>query len=162
MRFRLLLSLPFSLLIVGLLLVSASSLVSAVEAPLGPEARLARFVTADGRGSERRVSIAVGESRCDVLRRELHALSHEVTPCALAPECDGSPLLCPVALDDRIEREYERLRDALHAHCGMPRGLLDHAWELGAQTELAEGCGLVHDGWEAAARGEAAPASYSF
>lgn len=157
MRFRLLVSLPFALGIVGLLLLSVSSFVSAVEAPLGPDGRSAGVAR-----SGYAAGFATGESRCDVLRREIHALSHEVTPCANAPECHGSPLLCPVALDVRIEREYERLRDALHAHCGVPRGLLDHAWELGEQVEVADGCALAHDGWESAARGESAPKSYSF
>jgi hypothetical protein len=174
-RFRLLVSLPVSLLIVGLLLVSAASFVAAVEgpSPSGSGAipvddvadREVASVRAEARtrtGAKARTEAGIGESRCDVLRREIHGLSHEVTPCALAPECHGSPLLCPVALDVQIEREYERLRDALQAQCGMPRGLLDFAWEIGAQTQVAERCELAHDGWEAAARGESAPSSYSF
>jgi len=102
------------------------------------------------------------ESSCDVLRRELHALSHETTSCALAPECRGSPLLCPRALDDRLTREYERLRDALDAECGLPRTLVDFAWATGETTDGTSGCGITHDGFEAAARGEARPRSYVF
>lgn len=162
-RFRLLVSLPFSLLIVGLLLVSASSLVAAVEGPSPPgSGRAPAFDVADRELASFGAEAGAGEARCDVLRREIHALSHEVTPCALAPECHGSPLLCPIALDARIEREYARLRDALHLHCGVPRGLLDYAWEAGAQADVAERCELAHDGWEAAARGESAPSTYSF
>lgn len=159
-RFRLLASLPFSLLIVGLLLVSASSLVAAVAGPSQPGS--APIPDVDSADREVDADAGTGESRCDVLRREIHALSHEVTPCSLAPECHGSPLLCPIALDPRIEREYTRLRDALQSHCSMPPGLLDFAWEVGTQSDVAEGCELAHAGWEAAARGEAAPSSYSF
>ncbi len=149
MRFRLLVALPFSLLLVGILFASLANLVIAVEG---------RGAEADGRV----FPMGAYESRCDRLRREIHALSHEVTLCELAPECHGSPLLCPVALDPRIDREYERLRDALDAQCGLPRGLLDFAWEVGAQADRVDRCGLSHDGWEAAARGATPPASYSF
>lgn len=153
MRFRLLGALAISLLLVGIILASAATLVSAIEG------------RGDGAGSPADwpdLAMRADEERCDVLRREIHALSHEVVPCELAPECHGSPLLCPVALDSRIVREYERLRDALHEHCGLSRSLLDFAWEVGAQADLAETCELAHDGFEAAARGEARPASYSF
>jgi hypothetical protein len=153
MRFRLLLALPISLWLVGMILASAATLVTAIER---------RSDGADGPAEFAAIAIRSSESRCDVLRREIHALSHEVTPCELAPECHGSPLLCPVALDPRIDREYQRLRDALHEHCGLPRDLLDFAWEVGTQTDLAETCALAHDGFEAAARGESRPKSYSF
>ena len=153
MRFRWLIAFPFSLLVVGIILAVTATLVSAIEG------------WGNGAGSPFKgpvVSMRPHESQCDVLRREIHALSHEVTPCELAPECHGSPLLCPVAIDPRIDREYERLRDALQEHCGLPRGLLDFAWAVGSQTDVAETCELSHDGWEAAARGEARPTSYSF
>ena len=157
MRFRLLLALPLSLALVGIILVSAATLVSAIEGRGdGIDASHDALVDSTLRMERPR------ESRCDALRREIHALSHEVVPCELAPECHGSPLLCPVALDPRIDREYQRLRDALHEHCGLPRSLLDFAWEVGTQTDLAESCALAHDGFEAAARGEARPTSYSF
>lgn len=146
---RLLVSLPFALLVGLLLIGSTSALVSAFE---------------HGRDSRPAAAIRVelfAES-CDVLRHELHALSHAVSPCELPPDCHGSPLLCPVALDARIEREYARLRDALHEQCGLSRSLVDFAWDAGQQLESTDRCGLVHDGFEAAARGEARPASYSF
>jgi hypothetical protein len=153
MRFRLLLALPISLVLVGIILVSAATLVSAIEG---------RSDEAGGPAAISAIASRAQTPQCDVLRREIHALSHEVTPCELAPECHGSPLLCPVALDPRIDREYRRLRGALHEHCGLPRSLLDFAWEVGTQTDLAETCELAHDGFEAAARGEARPTSYSF
>lgn len=99
---------------------------------------------------------------CDALRREIHALSHEVSRCALVPECHGQPLRCPLTRDPRIEREYASLRDALHAHCGLPRSLVDFAWSAGEQVDLDADCAIVHDGWEAVFRGEAQPTSYSF
>jgi hypothetical protein len=133
MRFRLLLSLPISLLLVAIILVSAAKLVTAVEGGIdggdGLDAPLDARVPA----------VRAPESHCDVLRREIHALSHEVV----------------------ITREYERLRDALHDHCGLPRSLVDFAWEVGAQMDLAETCEFAHDGFEAAARGESRPTSYS-
>jgi len=167
-RCRLIASFAFAACLVGLALVSAATFVSALDR---------HEVLSDGGspdpqvGHEASARLALGgirlESSCDELRRELHALSHEVSRCELTPECKGSPLLCPRALDPRIDREYERLRDALHQHCGFPRGLLDFAWAAGVtggidEVDLAEGCEVSHDGWEAAARGEARPESYSF
>lgn len=168
MRLRLIASFAFAACLVGLALVSAATFVSALDRhailddawPRDPEA---------GYGASARLTLGGIrlESSCDELRRELHALSHAVSRCELTPECKGSPLLCPRALDARIDREYERLRDALHAHCGFPSGLLDFAWAAGVtggvdEVDLAEGCEVAHDGWEAAARGEARPESYSF
>ncbi len=145
---RLLVSLSLALSIGLLLIASTSALVSAFEH--GASEPIAAI----------RVEL-VAES-CDVLRHELHALSHAVSPCELPPDCQGSPLLCPVALDASIEREYARLRDALHDQCGLSRSLVDFAWDAGQQLETTDRCGLVHDGFEAAARGEARPTSYSF
>lgn len=169
MRFRLLVSLPLSLAIVGLMLVSASTLFAAVEnapaaSPIGTAARGASEragFAADGSAEDVEREVPT-EVRCNRLRHEIHALSHEVTPCELAPECHGSPLLCPIALDPRIEREYARLREALRADCGLSPELLDFAWEAGAEVDLAERCELVHDGWEAAVRGERALSTYTF
>ncbi|MBK7952046.1 MAG: hypothetical protein IPK00_25680 [Deltaproteobacteria bacterium] len=146
---RLLVSFPIALLLGFMLIASTAALVSAVE----------------NRGASKPIEAIrvelVAES-CDVLRHELHALSHAVSPCELPPDCQGSPLLCPIALDARIEREYARLRDALHDQCGLSRSLVDFAWDAGEQLESTDHCGVVHDGFEAAARGEARPTSYSF
>ncbi|MEZ4332433.1 MAG: hypothetical protein R3F35_11800 [Myxococcota bacterium] len=149
MRNRLLASFPVALLLVAVALASAATLVSAfdrtAEAEVGQAFVVERF-----------------ESTCDTLRRELHALSHDVVSCSLPPECHGSPLLCPAALDPESQQEYERLRDALHAQCGLPRSLVDFAWGAGEQIDAGARCGRVHDGFEAAARGEARPSSYLF
>lgn len=153
MRFRRLLRLFVSLLLatsIGFVFIaSTSALVSAFEhrgdaAPSAP------------------IRVELVATTCDVLRHELHALSHAVSPCELPPDCQGSPLRCPIALDPRIEREYTRLRDALHDQCGLSRSLVDFAWEAGQQIASTDRCALVHDRFEAAARGEARPTSYSF
>lgn len=120
------------------------------------------WVSALEHGSDRVRADVSAAPDCDVLRREIHALSHEVSRCALVPECHGQPLRCPVTRDPRIERDYARLRDALHAHCGLPRSLVDFAWTAGEQIDLDEDCAIVHDGWEAVVRGETRPTSYSF
>lgn len=146
---RLLVSFSLSTVLGLLFLSSTSLLVSAVE-----ERGESTAVEA--------ISVELVAPSCDGLRHALHALSHAVSPCELSPDCQGSPLLCPIALDPRIEREYARLRDALHARCGLSRSLVDFAWEAGRQVETTDRCGVVHDGFENAARGEARPTSYSF
>ncbi len=172
MRFRLMISLPLSLAIVGLLLVSASTLFAAVEDAQGtPSVAATRRSEHGSAGSAAAASSGSAEgrapsesaaARCDRWRREIHALSHEVTPCALAPECHGSPLLCPIALDPGMEREYARLRTVLQTECGIAPDLLDFAWSAGSEVDLGERCEVVHDGWEAAARGSRAPSTYTF
>lgn len=149
MRRRLAASFVIAFSLVAALLASTATFVSAVERSRAPAA-------------EPPFEVRRYETACDVLRREIHVLSHRVVRCDLTPECQGSPLLCPIAQDPRIEREYERLRDALHEQCGLSRSLLDFAWESGAQVDLSEDCGVAHDGFEAAIRGESAPTSYSF
>jgi len=153
-------------LVLGLVvLVSASTFVEALEPGSGDSAGAAADPGAEPRFSPLLAGLT-RESSCDVMRRELHALSHEVIPCGRAPECQGSPLACPRALDPRIAREYERLRDALDAECGLSRDLVDFAWELGRQpgesSDTGGDCALVHDGFEAAVRGEARPTTYTF
>lgn len=154
MRFRLLGSFSVALLVALCVLAAAAAWVTALERDAAPE------TTATGSASPPDpVSEPVD---CDVLRHEIHALSHEVSRCALVPECRGQPLRCPITRDPRIEREYTRLRDALHAHCGLPRSLVDFAWTVGEQIDLDEDCAVVHDGYEAMVRGESRPTSYSF
>lgn len=154
MRNRLLASFPVAVLLVLVALVSASTLVSAFDraGDDGAEAETAAHA----------FLVERPESTCDALRRELHSLSHEVVSCALPPDCHGSPLLCPAALDPGPQRDYERVRDALHDQCGLPRDLVDFAWGAGSQIDATHRCGRVHDGFEAAARGEARPSSYLF
>lgn len=169
MRNRLLAAFPVALMLVFFTLVGASTLVSAFDrASQGGASRGessqddASQAGADAPRKARDVEAGRFESTCDGLRRALHALSHAVVPCTLAPECNGSPLLCPAALDPAPQREYERLRDALHDRCGLPRSLVDFAWGVGGPHDAVPACGRGHDGFEAAARGEARPSSYLF
>lgn len=176
MRLRLLVFLPLAGLITFFLLSAAASFVSALESPMVP-----------GEAGPGPVRVTKYETFCDGLVRQLHALSHEVSRCGGPGACDGSPLLCPVALDDEIDRTYRRLRASLHEKCGYPLRLIDFAWEekyepiedetirreagfaRGQRSSLDEAglfveaaCGARHDWLEAAASGESVPASYSF
>ena len=134
MRLRLIVFLPLAALITLGLFASTSSLVSALDRSLSAEAE---------RPSMRLVRY---ETECDVLYREIHTLSHEVTTCQVEPTCSGSPLLCPVVMDEAFERDYRRLRTALNERCGVSLALMDYAW--GGPI-----CGRSHDWLEARANG---------
>ncbi len=174
MRLRLIASLPVAVVIVALLLLTASSFVSAIDRAL---------VVETDRGPIRLVRL---ETHCDALFREIHALSHQATRCGDDVDaCAMSPLLCAGAQDEAVEAEYRRLRDALHAQCDVPRGLLDFAWN-GAAAERATAaspvdggpygplvdagghahaqpvCGGAHDWWENATSGQSPPSSFLF
>ncbi|MEM9177754.1 MAG: hypothetical protein AAGC67_21295 [Myxococcota bacterium] len=172
MRLRLLAFLPVAGLITFLLLLSASSLVSALERSVVPD---------EIPGPMR---ITKYETVCEGLFRELHALSHEVAACTGQSACVDSPLLCPAALDDEIDHTYRRLRTALHEQCDFPLRLIDYAWQgpsdsIAQRTAMLEStrphaahgepslfvdatCGERHDWLEAAASGEAEPARFYF
>ncbi len=149
MRLRLIVFLPVAALIAFLLLISASSFVSALE----------RSITTATESPPLRVSRY--ETECDVLYREIHALSHAATTCEVQPSCEGSPLLCPAAMDARIDSEFQRLRSVLNERCGLSPGLLDYAWGGGADGE-GPSCGSAHDWLEAATRGEGQPTNFVF
>ena len=125
------------------------------------------------------------ESVCDGLFRQLHSLSHEVTGCSQAVACEGSPLLCPAALDEEVDRTYRRLRTALHEQCDFPLRVIDFAWqgpsesiahstamlhvgeshashEGGSEIFAGATCGERHDWLEAATSGEASPSRFYF
>lgn len=95
MRLRLLAFLPLAAAITFLILLSASSLVSALERSVTP-----------GEDSSGPLVVTRFETVCEGLFHELHALSHEVSACAEQLPCDGSPLLCPTALDDQIDHDW--------------------------------------------------------
>lgn len=191
MRLRLLAFLPIAGVITFAILVSAASIVSALERsvvpPTAPEPpiRVSRF-----------------ETECERLVRDLHELTHEASSCETQSACAASPLLCPVALDTNLDREFQRLRSALHARCDYSLGLLDYAWQGSAweggdwqgstrqdkawqstarfdvadpaSTDVADAgathpealtadhCGGRHDWLEAAVRGEATPTRFTF
>jgi len=150
MRFRLIAFLPVAALITFFLLVTASSFVSALERSLMTEpAEPATY------------SVTQYETECDVLYREIHALSHRATRCDAVPSCEGSPLLCPAAMDREVDREFKRLRQVLGERCDLSPGLLDYAWAGGSDGD-GPTCGGAHDWMEAATRGEGEPASFVF
>jgi len=107
MRLRLLAFIPPAALISAALLVSASSLVSALESTLTPIASSA-------------IEIERFESRCDELDREIEALSRAATSCDQDLQCLRSPILCPIAMDEEMEREYRTLREERRESCGVP------------------------------------------
>jgi hypothetical protein len=166
MRFRLIACLPVATLIAIALLSSASSFVFAVErawlsdpVDLLPIIQVRRF-----------------ETECDALFREMHALSHVTTRCEQSPECAVSPLLCSVAMDVDVEREFQRLRMALNERCGLSLRLMDYAWGDGEralrdpyQTSMggagpqdAASCGAAHDWLEATTSGKVEATRFLF
>lgn len=158
MRLRLIVFLPAAALITFVLIGSASSLVSALERSLmgeeeAPPLRITRY-----------------ETECDVLYREIHTLSHEVTTCETDPECSGSPLLCPVVMNEDVSREYQRLRTALNQKCGVSLGLMDYVWggpvwgepTQGPEQGVVPSCGESHDWLEARANGHADAERFEF
>lgn len=154
MRLPKLAFLPPAIVVTWLLLIAAASLVSAIERSLF-EARESAAV----------IRIERFETECDALYRALHALSHEVSSCEPASVCEGSPLLCASALDVEIDREFERLRTALHDRCDFPLGLMDFAWSTPAghvPSESTSKCGAAHDWLETAASGEAKVTRFIF
>lgn len=108
MRFRLLAFIPPAALISAALLVSASSLVSALEAT---------FVQA----APSVIAIERFETRCEVLDRKIGALSRAATSCDQDLQCLRSPILCPIAMDEEMERDYRALREERYEQCGVPR-----------------------------------------
>jgi hypothetical protein len=98
---------PPAALISAAILMSASSLVSALESTLTPVASTA-------------IVIERIESRCDELDRKIEALSRAATSCDQDLQCLQSPILCPIAMDERAERDYRALREERHEHCSIP------------------------------------------
>jgi hypothetical protein len=105
---RLLAFVPPAGLISAAILMSASSLVSALESTLTPVASTA-------------IVIERFESRCEELDRKIEALSRAATSCDQDLQSLGSPILCPIAMEEDAERDYRALREERHEHCGIPR-----------------------------------------
>jgi len=148
MRLRLIAFLPPAALVTFLLLVSASSFVSAIEKSLAAESEAVLIP----------IRVQSYESECDALGRELRTLSHAVTNCDAEPLCLGSPLLCPVTMDANAEREYQRLRSALSDRCEVPRGLMGS----GGFVADSSGCGAPRAWLEAGAAGAKQPRQFIF
>ena len=107
---RLLVFAPPAALISAAILVSASTLVSALEATLTPDVPTA-------------IVIERFESRCQALDRKIEVLSRAATSCDQDLQCLGSPILCPIAMDSEMERDYRALREERREYCGVP-----HQW----------------------------------
>lgn len=152
MRMRLLAFLPFSILVTLVLLLGASSLVSALDRTI--------IGIADSPDASSLIPLQQYESHCEALYREIHDLSHAATRCDERPECAGSPLLCPAAMDEAIDRDFKRLRRLLSEQCGLPRGLMDYAW--GGPIGEEPVCGAAHDWLEAATSGETTRSNFVF
>ena len=148
MRLRLIAFLPIAALITFLLLVTASSFVSALERSLMTEP-----------AEPLAYPVKRYETECDALYREIHALTHRATQCDAS--CEGSPLLCPAAMDRALDLEFKRLRGVLHERCDLSPSLLDYAW-VGGPEGGGPHCGGAHDWLEAATRGEGSPGRFVF
>ena len=126
MRLRLIAFVPVAMLVSFLISVSVSSLVSA----------LAESILVRTQPSLEPIRIQPFESECDRLSREFEtimqfsdiAYTSVARNCQLKPRCLESPLLCPIATDIQIEREYQRLRIALHTRCEVPLALVNATW----------------------------------
>ena len=133
MRIRLLAFILPATLISAALLIVATSLVSALESKFMPAVRstieLVRF-----------------ESRCDVLNRKIGAISRSATNCEEDLQCLGSPILCPIVMDERTEREYRALREELAEQCGMPTRVSKAGLDPTAMTSGA--CPSIRAGLE--------------
>ncbi len=104
MRIRLLAFLPVALLMTMLCLLSASSLVSAVETALpsfGP----------------RSLDLRLYETTCHVLAREIREIGRRATNCDRDLLCLDSPILCPILLEKEEASRYERLQARFEEGC---------------------------------------------
>jgi hypothetical protein len=105
MRLRLFAFVPPAAMISAALLVSASSMVSALEARFTPTASSA-------------IPIQRYESFCEGLQRRIEVLSRAATNCDQDIQCLGSPILCPIAMDRDMQREYRELLEERREQCG--------------------------------------------
>ena len=131
MRIRLLVFLPVALLMTMLCLLSASSLVSAVEAALpsfGPKS----------------LDLRLYETTCHVLAREIREIGRRATRCDRDLLCLGSPILCPILLEEEDRRRYERLQARFEEDCiGASRDAEPHDAQRRFLAEIA-----YCDAWE--------------
>ena len=150
MRLRLIAFVPPALLMTLVLLLSMSTFVSAVERSLvgdseivTPPIRVQRF-----------------ETECETLYREMYAISRAATSCDEEPSCLGSPLLCPVMMDDELEAEYQQLRTELIARCGDPHGLAARAF--GGPVAQVASCSVYQDWHQPSPIGPVGPGRFVF
>lgn len=100
MRLRLLAFVPPAAMITAILLVSA------LEAKLAPTVSSA-------------IPIQRYESFCDGLERKIEVLSRAAPSCEQDIQCLGSPILCPIAMDKKMQREYRELQVERSELCGI-------------------------------------------
>ena len=114
MRLRLLAFFPVTILMTSFLLVSASSIVSAIEASLSVAETNA-------------IGVRFYETGCDVLRREIRAIERDATACDRDLRCLESPILCPITMNEDEASEYRVLRERFDESC---RGEGEASWEI--------------------------------
>ncbi|HEB90020.1 MAG TPA: hypothetical protein ENI85_10650 [Deltaproteobacteria bacterium] len=122
MGFRLLAFLPVALLLTMLCLLTASTLVSAIEVPF-PEVRP---------GS---IDLRLHETSCDVLAREIRDLGHRATDCDRDLLCLDSPILCPILFGKEEAREYARLQARFDRDCSGRRSGTQVPWDAQRRFE---------------------------
>jgi len=136
MGLRLLASFPLAVLMIAVLLVSASSYVSAIETRQDSNPNLV-------------LRLDRAESFCEVMIREIRAISRLATTCNLDLQCLGSPILCPITLDRKQERKYSSLRAQFERQCAASYSLGDEA--MGDFRNDLEFCGAGSGGFESEA-----------
>jgi hypothetical protein len=136
MQLRLLVFAPPAVLITAVILVAASSFVSALETSFTPKTMNA-------------VKIQRYASDCDVLYWAIHEISRSATNCDADLQCLDSPILCPITMGREKELEYQSLRTEFGRRCGvshrlkLPSGLTDVA-RSGPDAESAT-CGSAFE-----------------
>lgn len=133
MGLRLLASFPIAALMVAVLLVSASSYVSAVEASFTLNSRTNVAIRIDRY-----------ETKCRELDRAIQQISRRATACDRDLQCLGSPILCPISLNEKEEREYRKLRGEFGRQCDGLYALTDES-DAGFSIDFAT-CGGALDG----------------
>lgn len=148
MRYRLLAFIPPATLITTILLVSASSFVSAVETSFVPDTSYA-------------IQIQRYESDCDVLDRKIDEMSRLATGCDEDLQCLHSPILCPISMDDEEELTYLKLRRERSERCGSAPDLMDDA--LGGPYSERAACRSMFSSEDSPTnRGSVGPATFMF
>jgi hypothetical protein len=133
MRWRLLAFVPPAAFLATVSLMIASSLVAGLESRVRRPAPGAMPVTWI-------------ESECRRLERQILAVSKRATGCDADLRCLGSPILCPLSMDETHEREYRALRRE-HAERCAPDGATARAGQLDPLADPA--CPAISEAFDA-------------